>query len=276
MKTKPIISVILPTYNREIPLGELLQSLVLQTFSSFEVIIVNDAGESVRSVIERYPELSIRYEELTENVGHVHARNRAVEYAQGEYILLMDDDDLLVPTHLETMYEAIYDADLVYSDAEIFHYEWNEWGRVVTNRTIFAYEYTLEGMRSFSSYIPSGSLYRRSLHEEIGLFDGDIHNYWDWDFFLRVADQHRIKRVPIAGVLYAWGGSGNQSAQLNSKRGAYLQKLCEKHGLGQLPQKNFWDIRSEPEVQARETTTTIVWDGVIIPARPNETKNPNG
>ncbi|MGD7053726.1 glycosyltransferase family 2 protein [Sutcliffiella horikoshii] len=263
----PLVSVVIPTYNRLTKLSELMEALVLQTRKDFEVIVVNDGGESVDSLKEYYPELGLTTIDLMENVKHVQARNIGVSFAKGEFIMLIDDDDLIVPTHIETMLEKIKDADLVYSDVEIVHYEKKNGVREAKTRHLFAYELDLAAMRRFSTFVPSGCLYRSYLHDRIGKFDPEMKNYWDWDFFLRVSERFTVARSEVAGVLYDFSEeNSNQSKDLNSMR-FYLDRLSDKHNLGELPTKNFWLLLEESEVKKREASSKIVWNGMPIISR---------
>lgn len=265
---KPLVSVVIPTYNRLLCLGELMESLSQQTVQDFEVIIVNDGGESVEPVKELYPELHIMIINMEENLRHVHARNRGIVKANGEYIMLIDDDDLLVPFHMEMMVNEIGEDDLIYSDVEIINFEEINGVRVPINRHLFAYEFDLLAMRRFSTFVSSGCLYRKEIHQALGMFDPNVHNYWDWDFFLRVAENHRIKRIPAAGVLYDFSeANDNQSKNLSSSRKFYLDRFCEKHNLGSLPIKNFFLLLEEPEVVQRKAESKILWDGKPFKSR---------
>ncbi|WP_167359574.1 glycosyltransferase family 2 protein [Parageobacillus thermantarcticus] len=262
------VSVVIPTYNRPYPLAELLESLNRQTYRHFEVVVVNDGGERVDDVVALYPELDVHLIHCRDNVGHVEARNIGVKAAKGELVMLCDDDDLLLPCHMEQMVAEMNNADFVYSDVEIFHYRTENGQRIPTDRFLFAYEYDREAMRKFSTYVPSGSLYRKSIHDHLGYFDRNVHHYWDWDFFLRVSGSFRVKRVATASVLYAFADDGdNLSRQMDDKRRMYLNRLSEKHGLGILPMKNFWLLLDEPEVKKRRAKSKIVWDGKPIISR---------
>lgn len=262
------MSVVIPTYNRPYPLAELLEALSRQTYKPFEVIIVNDGGVPVHDVVVLYPELDIRLIDRRDNEGHVAARNAGVQAARGEFIMLCDDDDLVLPCHLERMVAALEHADFAYADAEIVQYRTENDRRIPSARFLFAYEYDLEAMRTFSTYVPSGSVYRKALHDNIGYFDASVHHYWDWDFFLRAAAACRVTRVAAATVLYAFSADGdNVSRQLDDKRRAYLRRLCEKHGLGDLPMKNFWLLLDEPEVAKRRAKSEVLWDGKPIVSR---------
>jgi len=267
--TDPLVSVIIPTYNRLLQLGELLEALARQSYSSLEIIIVNDAGEPVDEVVRLYGELNVKVVNLPFKGQHVRARNRALQEASGEYVMLCDDDDLLVPTHVERMVREIADCDMVYSDVEIFDYVIENGGRRVTSRSIFAYEHDPQAMRRFSTFVPSGCLYRRSLHaDRIGPFDEEMNHYWDWDFYLRVVERFRVKRVATAGVLYAFSQHGNNiSGNQGASHRLYLDRLSTKHGLGELPTKNFFLLLEEPDVKKRRTTTEVLWDGSPFPSR---------
>jgi glycosyltransferase involved in cell wall biosynthesis len=273
----PLISVIIPTYNRKAALAELLESLVRQTYSSFEVIIVNDYGEPVDEVIALYPELDIHSITTVANLKHVYARNLGLSLARGEYIMLCDDDDLLLPGHMERMLEALTGYDLVYSDVEIVKYNWNEdrTVRIPEQRRLFAYRFELEGMREFSTFVSSGCLYRKQIHEELGEFDTAIFHYWDWDFILRVAERYRIHRIPVASAIYAFSSEGDNMSANTVDMCSYLDKLCDKHGLGELPTKNFFLLLEEEGVKKREAESSVVWDGQPIISRWAKLKESN-
>ncbi len=82
-----------------------------------------------------------------------------------------------------------------------------------------------------------------------------------------MAEQFRVKRVPAASALYAFADSGNNmSGNLEDMR-PYLDKLSAKHGLGELPTKNFFLLLEEPEVKARRAETELLWNGGPIISR---------
>lgn len=248
----PVVSVIVPVYRRERELAELLDSLSAQTMQQFEVLLVNNDGPDKRSLLAPYENLDIRYIELGEN-HHVKARNLGVNEARGTYILLLDDDDALLPTHIEECLQDLQEADFVFTDAELFRFEWRDDTRHITSREPFAYELDLERLRQDSIYIPSGSMYRKELHDELGMFDESVYNYWDWDWILRVAGNHRIVHPPRATVLYAFNGTDNLSAQQDEERRRYFERFCEKHDLREMTMKNFQIVQEERRAFIRET-----------------------
>ena len=92
-----IISIIIPVYNAEKYLGELLDSVLKQTLSQFEVIIMNDGStDSSQLIIGSYLKKDKRLRAFfQENQGQSAARNNALQYVNGEYIAFLDADDII-------------------------------------------------------------------------------------------------------------------------------------------------------------------------------------
>ena len=118
----PAISVVIPMYNAEEFVAECLDSLLLQTFQDFEVIVVDDCSddkgvEIVESYREKFGErLSIARTEKNSGGGGYVPRNIGLSMAHGEYVYFMDADDFIMLNALETLHAAAkeYDADVVY------------------------------------------------------------------------------------------------------------------------------------------------------------------
>ena len=121
--TAPAISVIIPMYNAEAFIGECLDSILLQTFQDFEIIVVDDCStDNSVAIVESYREkfgerLIISKTEKNSGGGGYVSRNIGLELASGEYVYFVDSDDLVLLTALETLYAAAkeYDADVVYT-----------------------------------------------------------------------------------------------------------------------------------------------------------------
>ena len=98
----PLVSVAMPAYNSEEYVKQAIDSVLAQTFSDFELIIVND-GSSDRSkeIILSYTDERIRYLENEKNLGIVKTRNRCIANAAGKYIAVLDNDDIALPFRLE-------------------------------------------------------------------------------------------------------------------------------------------------------------------------------
>ena len=107
---KPVVSVVMPVYNTEKYLAEAIESILAQTFSDFEFIIVDDGSQDRSSEIIREYErrdARIRFLELETNVGKAVAKNIGNEASRGKYIAGMDSDDVSLPRRLETQVEFL-------------------------------------------------------------------------------------------------------------------------------------------------------------------------
>lgn len=98
----PLVSVIIPVYNGEKFLKDAIDSVLCQTFSDFELLIINDASrDNSAKIVNSYSDSRIRFLENSFNLGLAGARNRGINEAQGKYIAWLDCDDISLPTRLE-------------------------------------------------------------------------------------------------------------------------------------------------------------------------------
>ncbi|CDM64374.1 glycosyltransferase family 2 protein [Pyrinomonas methylaliphatogenes] len=242
----PRVSVIVPTRNRPQLLREALQSLVKQRGVRFEVIVVNDAGEDVQSVIDEFTgALDITYIQLARNQGLPAARNRGVERARGSYIAYLDDDDLLLPSHLARLaarLDARSDVGLVYADALLLRQKFAEEGLHTVAHRILAHDFDIEIMRHDSFIAPSAMMHRRECFDAVGGFDEAMRwCYEDWDFLLRVANRYRIERVAGATAVIRLRND-NMSRVVRPERARAARLLQQRYGAGEIEPKTFWEV----------------------------------
>ena len=110
MQKKPRVSVLTPIYNTNIGhLCECIDSILNQTFTDFEFIILNDSPDNkkLKKIIDTYEDKRIKYYENKKNIGISASRNRLLELAQGEYIAIFDHDDISVPDRLARQVEFL-------------------------------------------------------------------------------------------------------------------------------------------------------------------------
>jgi GalNAc5-diNAcBac-PP-undecaprenol beta-1,3-glucosyltransferase len=106
MKNKPFFSIIIPTYNRADILGETIQSVLDQQFTDFEIIIIDDGSTDkthfvVTEYMDRHPD-QINYV-FQDNSERAAARNRGIKSASGNFVVLLDSDDKMLPNHLNLL-----------------------------------------------------------------------------------------------------------------------------------------------------------------------------
>ncbi|MDC7691970.1 glycosyltransferase [Vogesella indigofera] len=187
----PFFSIIFSAYNRPALAVNALQSIAAQTFRDFELIYVNDGGEPQEALLGIVAESLPSYTYVRKPNGGVGAaRNLALRIARGQYIVYLDDDDLMYPQHLARLYEEIgkHPGALVFGDAH-FVIERLEGG---IRREVSQHQITCErfdfNLLQVSNYIPVNCLaHPRSVVAEAGDFDEQLPSLEDWDFLIRLS-----------------------------------------------------------------------------------------
>ena len=121
----PLVSVLVPTYNRKWLLPRTLNSLLNQSYKNIEIILVNDCGEDVQDIVNEFNDTRIKYFSNKKNLGLAGTRNTALGKSNGDYICLLDDDDVYLNYAIEfRMYMMKkLDAEIVYTRSLLDHWE---------------------------------------------------------------------------------------------------------------------------------------------------------
>lgn len=184
-------------------LWSMLGSVRAQTFADWELCIVDDCSPSphVAEILTRAQREDPRIKVLrrAENGGIVAASNDALAMAEGEFLALLDHDDVLHPdalAHVHAAIEGTPHADYVYTDEDKIDVHGRHSG------PFFKPDWSPERMRT-QMYTCHLSVLRRSLVEEVGGFDPEFEGSQDWDLVLKVTERARaVLHVPR--VLYHW------------------------------------------------------------------------
>ena len=212
--SKPLVSVIIPTFNRGYCLEESIRSVLEQSFIDFELVVVDDGStDNTSELVRRFPAVKlIRLEE--KNRGVSFARNRGVVEAQGDWVGFLDSDDLWEQGKLATQVKWIErhpDLQIVYTD-EI----WIRNG-VRVNPMNKHRKYSGDIFRyclPLCIVSPSSVLLRAKVLSEVGGFDESMPVCEDYDLWLRVA-----KRYPFHFI----------EEKLIVKRGGHEDQLSRKY-----------------------------------------------
>ena len=214
----PKISIVVPLYNTPLNfLEELLDSVVNQTYRNWELCCVDAGqdtavGQHVQARAKAEPR--IRYQKLTENEGIAGNTNHGFELATGDYIALLDHDDILHPCALWYTAQAIVEqgADFVYTDEATFE------GKV-ENVVLYHFkpDFMLDNLRS-NNYICHLTLFSRRLMDAAGGPERMEYNgSQDYELFLRLTETAR-KIVHIPHALYYWRSSpGSTASDISAK-----------------------------------------------------------
>jgi glycosyltransferase involved in cell wall biosynthesis/SAM-dependent methyltransferase len=195
----PLVSVIVPTFNRPELLVNALRSILSQTFRNFEIIVVNDAGCDVEPVVaqfDRQPIVCLRHET---NKGLPASRNTGIRAARGKYIAYLDDDDLYYPEHLQTLlnYVTSHPGVVAYTDAccsqqERLNGQW----RVVRRDVPYSYDWDNDRIL-VENFVPSLCfMHEKVFLEKAGYFDETLRRHEDWDLWIRLSRYFSFAHIP--------------------------------------------------------------------------------
>ena len=214
----PVVSVILRTRDRSGRLREALDSLVDQTFRDFEVVVVNDGGVDVASVLADYPTLSIRHTRAPERLGPSASMNAGVELARGTFIAHLDDDDVFYPEHLSVLHDVLVrnpSFAVAYSDVDVARFAWNDATlayELISRLPEYARDFDADTLL-YENYIPNVAvMHTREVWDRVGGFDAGIDIVGDWDFLVRLAEEVRFVRVARRTAEYRIHAGGSLSS----------------------------------------------------------------
>ena len=201
----PLISVAVPAYRTpEKFLVQMIDSLLAQTYGNWELCIANGSPEdgAMKKVLEEYTKRDsrIRVSELTENKGIAGNTNAALEMARGEFVGLLDHDDLLAPNALYEIVRALDEdrtLDAVYTDEDKVTTELDEHFQPHLKP-----DFNLDLLRS-NNYICHFFVVRRSIVQKVGGFRQEFDGAQDHDFIFRcIETAEKVGHIPE--ILYHW------------------------------------------------------------------------
>ena len=201
----PLISVAVPAYRTpEKFLAQMIDSLLAQTYGNWELCIANGSPEdgAMKKVLEEYTKKDsrIRVSELTENKGIAGNTNAALEMARGEFVGLLDHDDLLAPNALYEIVRALDEdrtLDAVYTDEDKVTTELDEHFQPHLKP-----DFNLDLLRS-NNYICHFFVVRRSIVQKVGGFCQEFDGAQDHDFIFRcIETAEKVGHIPE--ILYHW------------------------------------------------------------------------
>ncbi len=200
----PKVSVIVPAYNVSKYIQEALISLEKQTFSDFEVLIVDDGStDDTAAVVQKFTRRDSRFKLLQKaNGGLSSARNYGISHAQGEYIALLDGDDVYhkdkLATHVARLYSRA-DVGVVYSASRTIRDDGKSTFITLSGKPVYPNPLLALLCKNFVGH-GSNAVFRRCLISEVGGFNESLRSWEDVDLWLRIAATqkwgfYREKRV---------------------------------------------------------------------------------
>ena len=211
MTNKPIISVMMPTYNNAKYIVQAMESIYAQNYDSIEIIVVDDGStDNTKEILKQYKDIKYFY---IEHKGIPFARNVALANSKGEYIAFCDADDYWLPNKINTQmqyFKEYSDCEIVFTKYENFFEE----EKLKTNERA-AYEKKAE--ENFKQYLPS-SIVKKSLFEKYGFFDENFQTGEDAEFITRLKEANVNICHFIDSVFYKRRLHGNNTTLVKSPK----------------------------------------------------------
>lgn len=231
-KAGPLVSILIPTYNRRRFLPVALASVVRQDYDNLEIFVIRDGGEQVSDIVSSFNDSRIVFIDRTENRGVAFTLNEALMRAQGKYICYLGDDDLYYPHHVSTLLDALEnggDYKVAYSDLYKTYCRIGPDGKreVLSKVVEISRDFDRFFMLYFNHALHVSLMHRTDLIEKIGLYNEQLNVLIDWDLTRRLvffSDFHHIHEV--TGEFYSpIGESDRISVQRRKDQSEYRRNV---------------------------------------------------
>ena len=229
----PLVSVIVTTYRGTDTVKRAVESVLSQTYRNIEVIVVDDNGlkteaqVATQAIVKEFHNQKIRYIAHPMNKNGSAARNTGIKAAKGEYIALLDDDDVFRKDKIERQVMALQEHGPEYAvcyTGMLIHFQD---GREIESLQTFEGNIFPEIIGRQVEAPSSVLLFRKSAAIEIGCFDESFRRHQDWEFLDRMAYKFAVAVVPeicIDRYIYKRNSAKNPD-QFAENRMFYLDKM---------------------------------------------------
>ncbi len=185
-----LFSIVIPTYNREKIVSRAINSILNQSLSDYEIIIVDDGSiDNTEKIIGNIHSDKISYYK-TENKGVAHARNYGMQKAKGDYIGFLDSDDLYEPDHLVTASNFIVSK----GNPEVIHlnFLWGDKDKSITHKNILPKTLPNDIFKNCSLHVNCLFIKRIVVEDFCFNENRELMFAEDWDFFIRLSVRYKI------------------------------------------------------------------------------------
>ncbi|MFW6025205.1 MAG: glycosyltransferase family 2 protein [Candidatus Woesearchaeota archaeon] len=191
---KPLVSVIMPAYNASDFIEEAIDSILKQTYTNFEFIIIDDSStDNTWEIINSYNDKRIKAYQNKENSGVVKTRNRGFDIAKGEYYAIFDSDDISMPNRLEEQVRFLEEHD-DYGAVGSHIYIINEESNIIAKRKyITEYSKIKKNILWESPFAQPSVMIRKEVIDVVGYYKREGYDRArDYDLWIRIYDKYKI------------------------------------------------------------------------------------
>ena len=218
----PTVSAIITVYNNERTVADAIESFLIQTFPSFEIIVVDDGStDGTRQVIEQHYARKVKYV-YQPNRGSAAARNAGVYHAKGKYLAFLDGDDMAMPERFYLQVKALDDcpaAGLAYGNIFLMDAAGAQL-RLRQGLGRYKSGWVLRDL-VLKNFVPfSTAMVRRDCLYDIGLFDESLRSSEDWEMLVRLSRSYQFLYINEPLIKYRIQPN-SKTANLEEKERAY-------------------------------------------------------
>ncbi|MDQ2680990.1 MAG: glycosyltransferase [Candidatus Eremiobacteraeota bacterium] len=236
---EPLVSLVMPTYSRPALLRKSLERLTAQTYANIEIIVVNNAGLAVDEVVADFP--GVRLINRTHNTGNAtRPRNDGIGAANGEYIAILDDDDVFFPDHVARMVAILKrGGDAVYSDFLVRFVERTESGE----ERVFGWDLQKPlGITTSELLVINRLGYltifaKTSVFQTLGLFAEEVLGGEEVEYWLRICSKFDFVHAdqPTTAYTVAPNWEGQLSEKSHALYAGGYEMVYERYAATGLP-----------------------------------------
>lgn len=255
---KPLVSVIIPTYNRADLVVEAVRSVLNQTYGRMETIVVDDGStDNTGEILSEYKhKIRYIYQERSERSK---ARNEGVRHAGGDYIAFLDSDDLWLPTKVEEQVQILYEqraVGVVYTGVQYIDLNghpddrklcWDAPVRGALYEDLMTHNVIMGSL--------SGIMVRRECLDRVGLFDESMNICEDLDLYRRIARYYSFHKIDLPLVKIRIHGDNTQRDPITMAKG--WEATISKISLGTPPEFEYY--KDEAIVKILSQIASLYW-----------------
>ena len=236
MSKSPLISVIMPVYNGEKYISAAIQSILAQTFSDFELIILNDGStDRTIEIVSSFHDSRVKVIDNSSNKGIIHSRNHAIHSSKGMYLANLDSDDIALPERFAKQlifFEKNKEYSVVGSDVQLI----DEHAKIIGEIKYSSFNrYIKENLFFYNCFAQSSTMIQKKHLDQLNEIYRNQHPLAeDYDLWVRMVEHNPMTNIQETLTQYRTSSSGisrikNDDIQLSVKK--IHEHLFEKLGI---------------------------------------------
>jgi glycosyltransferase involved in cell wall biosynthesis len=207
MTYEPLVSAVIPTFNRKAMVSRAIESVLGQSYANFELFVIDDgSSDGTEESIRKYRDDDRFHYFYQENKGQSAARNFGIGKSKGEFIALLDSDNYWLKDKLKKQIEFLdgrKDIDILYSEIVPI----DERGEILPKRSCQRFSGNILGNLLRANFVTNNTvLVKRKCFDEMGGFDEQLRYAEDYDLWLRLATRYRFIYHPCEVACYCCEG----------------------------------------------------------------------